>query len=444
MKVKFSKYNYIFEKEGSIYIYNTRSSAKIILNLQEEIDYFKSIKDKVLELDNFNRIYYDNGILVDETVDEYKMAFVSGCQKMYDTSKLNLIIMPTRNCDLSCIYCYEKHEPKYMSEETVIQVINAIKNHYSSTKFQYLNIEWFGGEPLLAIDIVEQITIALRKFCNSNNIIYYASITTNGYSMDKQKFDKLINLGIKNYQITIDGEKEIHDKLRITKEGYGSWDKIFNTFRLMKNSNYDFSCTVRINYDMRVLMNLEKFIDFLNKQLLYDDRFKLLVHSIGDYGDSLDNRLELITQSLHSSTTKIINKMLISKNVNIEKHCAAMYCYGHKCYASRQDSLVIDYDGRLHKCTVLIDDDINNVGVVENNEFKYNLEKLYKWISPPIYEFNRKCKTCKCFPTCFGGSCPISYVKMGDSANTICIDEIDDEVMKDITLEYMDRKKSVK
>lgn len=444
MKLKYSKYNYLFEKKGELYLYNTKTSGKLILTQDDEKKFFYKIKEEGAILDNKTKIYYENGFFVDDYIDEFKSAFSDGCKKMYDKNKLNLIIMPTRDCDLSCIYCYEKHEKKYMTLEKANEIILAIEDYYSKNHFQYLCIEWFGGEPLLCMGLIEQFMIKLKAFCHLNNIVLYSSMTTNAHLLDKVTFDKLIYLGIVNYQITLDGLKETHDKLRITSNGEGTWNRILQSLLLMKDSNHVFTCTIRTNYDLKVLFELQEYIEYINKMILVDRRFKVLIHSIGDYGENLDNRLELINEKLHSSSTKLINEILIKNKVNMEKHSAGMHCYGQKCYASRLDSLVIDYDGTLRKCTVIVDDDINNVGEVVDGKFFFNENKVNLWVIPPIFAFNNKCRNCKCFPICFGGACPISYVKLGDKATCTCLDEIDEEIMKTITIEYMDNKRNEK
>ena len=68
---------------------------------------------------------------------------------------LHLIIMPTEQCNLRCTYCYEDFALSRMAPETVRGLIRLIESR--APDLEMLSLDWFGGEPLLAQDIVEQV-----------------------------------------------------------------------------------------------------------------------------------------------------------------------------------------------------------------------------------------------------------------------------------------------
>lgn len=88
----------------------------------------------------------------------------------------------------------------------------------------YLN--WFGGEPSLCLEALIDFTRNLNHLAQKYNATIIGSITTNGYLIDKEAFLRLINVGIKNVQITIDGAKEAHDSVRHLRGGKGTFDVI--------------------------------------------------------------------------------------------------------------------------------------------------------------------------------------------------------------------------
>ena len=78
-------------------------------------------------------------------------------------SKLYLVIMPTEQCNFRCEYCYETHEKGKMSKKTQDALIRYVqKNIY---RYTGLNVGWFGGEPLEALDVIEYLSQNFMKIC---------------------------------------------------------------------------------------------------------------------------------------------------------------------------------------------------------------------------------------------------------------------------------------
>lgn len=76
---------------------------------------------------------------------------------------------------------------------------------------------WYhSGEPLLAMDIIESMSVRIMEICKKAKRKYISDITTNGYLLSLDVFRKLLDLNVIEYQITIDGPKEIHDAKKAT------------------------------------------------------------------------------------------------------------------------------------------------------------------------------------------------------------------------------------
>ena len=142
--------------------------------------------------------------------------------------QLELTILPTEKCNLDCIYCYEdfkigKMDAKYV--EAIKKLINI-----RAPELEKLTIQWFGGEPLLGYSIIMDIMHHVNELQNLySRIKLISTITTNAYLLSPNKLSELVSLGVNEYQITFDGDKTEHDKLRIRRGDMGgSFDNIWN------------------------------------------------------------------------------------------------------------------------------------------------------------------------------------------------------------------------
>ena len=91
--------------------------------------------------------------------------------------------------------------------------------------------------------------------------------------------------------------------------------------------------------------------------------------------------------------------------------------FGMICYAGKPNSLVIDYDGKIKKCTVILDDEINVVGSVKcNGKYLLNEQNISWWTA---YEKSPECLSCKIHPLCYGKKCPACYKKQNYCDNLI-------------------------
>ena len=101
-----------------------------------------------------------------------------------------------------------------MSRNTIENVISYIKSLKKQST--YLGIAWYGGEPLLALEIIEEITkIAILEFGDD----FSASMVTNGYLLSEDVAKRLETLKIESIQVTIDGPPEMHNRMRKLPNG---------------------------------------------------------------------------------------------------------------------------------------------------------------------------------------------------------------------------------
>ena len=143
---------------------------------------------------------------------------------------LHLIIMPTEQCNFRCTYCYEDFALGRMSPGIVTGLKLLIERR--APTLDLLAIAWFGGEPTLALDIVADVQSHAQALARqSPGLRVGASMTTNGYLLDRHRFQELLNLGVREFQISLDGPGEFHDRRRVKIGGQGTFDRIWENLR---------------------------------------------------------------------------------------------------------------------------------------------------------------------------------------------------------------------
>jgi uncharacterized protein len=141
------------------------------------------------------------------------------------------IIHLTQRCNLGCSYCHSAAIPldkkgRDLSSVNALNIVSFILK--SPSKFISVNFQ--GGEPTLMPHLIDEIMTGLLS---DKNKIITASITTNGTNLTEDVIEVLskYNIGI---SVSLDGPEEIHDSLRINRDGSGSWQQVMNGRKLLQ------------------------------------------------------------------------------------------------------------------------------------------------------------------------------------------------------------------
>lgn len=136
-------------------------------------------------------------------------------------------------CNLNCSYCFAS-QGKYHGERAVMSfevgkraLDYLIEN--SGTR-RNLEVDFFGGEPLMNFDVVKQLVAYARSIEKEKGKNFRFTLTTNGVLVDDDVIE-FANKECHNVVLSLDGRKEIHDRYRVDYAGKGSWEKIVPKFQ---------------------------------------------------------------------------------------------------------------------------------------------------------------------------------------------------------------------
>ena len=137
------------------------------------------------------------------------------------------------DCNLRCKYCFAgtgdyKGHREFMSEEVALKAIDFLIENSGNRKI--LETDFFGGEPLLNFDVVKKTVEYANEKASALGKKFLFTMTTNGVLLKGEIADWL-NENMENVVLSLDGRKEIHDDVRKTINGKGSFDVIIENFK---------------------------------------------------------------------------------------------------------------------------------------------------------------------------------------------------------------------
>jgi len=288
---------------------------------------------------------------------------------------LHLIILPTEECNFKCVYCYETFKFGRMKPN----VVNGIKEFINSriSDLKLLTISWFGGEPLLALDIVEDIMKYVQSLLKENKEVTFVSdMTTNAYCLTIPVFRKLVGFGVCHYQISFDGPKELHNRKRVLANGRGTFDRIWNNLVNLKNTNEHFNVHVSLHLDYENYPHIFMFLREYEAFFKDDPRFKLFFRPLSCLGGANDRSLPVFNNVDAKRNIKMLSDYMQQRKISYKTLDDAISL----CYAAKPNCFVLRASGIINKCTVALENEQNQVGHINvDGSLMINTKTFLRW-----------------------------------------------------------------
>lgn len=420
MEYKLSNFNYYVPDGDGLRLYNSLSGKySLIYILPKNVKFVEAIKNDVNNAMWIGNPIFetlkDCGFIISEQTNEDMLVDLK-YNDVVNSSTLFLIILPTEKCNFNCKYCYEDHKKGRMSDDIQSGIVKFVQKNIKY--YSNLCVSWFGGEPLEELDIIENMSKKFIDICKIARKSYSASITTNGYNLSKDVFEKLLSLSVYNYQITIDGTEAIHNKFRVLLDGNGTHKQIIKNLKdISQIKRNTFMITIRTNFSKESFCHMEDYLELLDELFGDDERFSLSVHQIGNWGG---NTVDSVQDSImeFDSYKEILQRILqLKPKISMDAHLIDLDLSSSLCYATSRNQFVIASDGEIHKCTEDFESDFNHLGFIDKNgDMELDEEKLAKWMG---FHKSIKCKIkCKYYGSCAGYVCP--KIALNNASRTSC------------------------
>jgi len=400
--MKESRYNYYIKNDSIVLMYNSLNDAYLILK-KEAFDFFNENLNNLMQLEELNNKLYitllNNGFIVQADCDEKNIYQNLLFNRKFSSNFFELIINPTLDCNLNCWYCYEEHiRGSIMTPDVIENVVLFVKKQYELLHFKHFSLTFFGGEPLLYEKKVVIPLIQKIKNIISNEVEFQINITTNGTKVSKQLLSEL-SLYKTNFQITFDGDKKVHNSVRLFKNSNkGTYDLILNNLKLICDNLTHYFLNIRINFNAQTLNNAKLILDDLS--FIDKSKFVISLHKVWQENDDKIDYNEVFEFINYAHKKEIIvDYMALGLKTSV-------------CYADNYSQLLVNYDGGVYKCTARDFNKENSIGrLLDNGIVEWNIEKLAKIIN---FNIPKICEECKLLPSC-PGLCSQKAIEQGDN-----------------------------
>src|SRR5205814_1033979 len=132
-------------------------------------------------------------------------------------------LMPTLQCNLACNYCFQKEHPSFtkMSAPTEDATLEWLLRQVDERGLRTLQVHYFGGEPTTRKDYCLRTAQVLSASMKARGGTFRWDMTTNGIQLDVEFARKMHSFGPGAFKVTLDGDKETHDRMRVYRDGRG-------------------------------------------------------------------------------------------------------------------------------------------------------------------------------------------------------------------------------
>ena len=307
------------------------------------------------------------------------------------TSVKDITIQVTEDCNLKCSYCYQHNKTsKVLDIKTGKKFIDLIlesdeksSKYIQSRKCQGVVLNFIGGEPFLEIDTIDILTdYFINKMIELNHpwlFRYRINIGSNGLLYFSEKVQKYIQ---KNHNhlhigITIDGNKELHDKCRLDLNNCGSYDRAIAALKDYCKRYHEYGVSKITISPENIQYLKDSLIDFIDKQ-----KFSCVyANCVFEKGWTL-NHAKILYQEL-----KEIANYLLDKNLQdsvflsiLDQYIGVQYVNTHPSCGGSGDMVALDVNGDIYPCIRYTPSSIGNpnlkfkIGDVERG-FVYDEEQ---------------------------------------------------------------------
>lgn len=396
--MKTSIYNMYFDNGNNTTIYNSLSgkiiniegiTSKEIVDLIEKNNISSNISSKLISY----------GIITQYSETLEKVFCDSVFFSNVYNNKLSITLITTTNCNFRCQYCAQEHVNKVMSNDVYKSIKKFIIKNISN--YSIIKITLFGGEPTLEYDNYSEFLDDINDLCKFYKRKFEGVIISNGYLLNEQLIRRLYSKNITQYQITLDGSQENHDKCRCLVGKKGTFNEVYNNLiNILKSKDLKrLSVAIRINATKELLEDIDNWWN-LYEPFSQDKRFLINLGVVqdrgGEYIKDFDNSLISETDELYYKA-----KARLSHHTFYEDFITKNYFV---CKDISSSSYTFDCDASVRACSnIYIDNIIGHLDELGNIVLNNNLIE-FKAKSNPL------CSGCVVEPLCHGKSCGVKNI----------------------------------
>jgi uncharacterized protein len=358
-----------------------------------------------------------------------------------DTSELNVTLLTTLQCNFACEYCFQGDHGDYnaraekMSTETARQVIAWMTRELDRIRPGKLVLTFFGGEPLLNLPVMYEVAERMWAATTERHVPMFVNIITNGLLLTPAVVDRMAPLGLNGVKITLDGDRDTHNRMRPLRGGQGTFDRIVANIRAVAGR-----CRISIggNFDEASVDSYPALLEFLKQQDFADKLAKVFFKPImraepvapkgviplipvaaaetlnGTCMTSVGSGGGSACDSCHVLDDKLTFLRQETRRLGFPTHDGV---HNGPCHVHKQHAHTIGPDGSLYPCPGFTGQLALSTGHISDRSDSWRetarekFDRLAPW---------KACGDCAFIPVCAGGCVAASHSQLGDMNVPTC------------------------
>lgn len=256
---KYKSTNYIYDTgSGSLHECDDKTADYLAAQEGQNVDITYLTEEDIAQIRADVSGLESAGLLNKEDVKSYPM-------KSHEVKALCIHIC--HDCNLRCRYCFADEgayhsEREFMSEETAKKAIDFLIENSGNRKV--LEVDFFGGEPLMCLKTIKNVVSYAKEKAAERGKKFLFTTTTNALLLDDEAIE-FFNAEMENVVLSLDGRKQVHDAIRKTVNGKGSFDYVIDNIKKFVRSRGNKSYYVRGTFTAKNL-DFSKDVIFLAEQ----------------------------------------------------------------------------------------------------------------------------------------------------------------------------------
>jgi uncharacterized protein len=432
---------------GEVFLMNTFTDAQLIVS-REVVDLLDGLSGAAATgvLTAAQRevltTLSENGFIVENRdVDRQNIQdFFHSVRENQD--QVRLTVLTTLQCNFACGYCfqgdhgdYNKHAAK-MSPETAERVARWAEARLDGLQPESFVLTFFGGEPLLNLPVMYFLAERLWNSCQARGVRMLVNIITNGLLLTPDVVDRMAPYGLNGVKITLDGDRDMHNKMRPLRGGQGTFDKIINNIRLVAGK-----CRISIggNFDEESVDTYPALLDFLREQEFGDKltrvAFKPVIRTPrADLPRTQPASNKFISLTAVGTDKKPLNgtcmtsagggtsicdncnfideKMSFLREETMKRGFATVDgVHMGPCEIHRKHAHTIGPDGAIYACPGFTGDPKMSTGHIDGRQESWQPTAAARFDALAAW---KQCDDCAFIPVCAGGCSVAAHTELGD------------------------------
>jgi uncharacterized protein len=362
-------------------------------------------------------------------------------------SEMRATVLTTLQCNFACDYCYQGDRDDYnkfaskMSLETAQKTGDWIEQRLDEVQPEKFHLTLFGGEPLLNLPVAYYLAERTQAICAERGIKHTVSMITNGLLLTPEVVDRLTPSGLISVKITLDGDRDTHNRLRPLRGRQGTFDRIIDNLRRIAGK---ISIVIGGNFDESSWDSYPALLDFLREQEFADSisriNFKPIVRERQPEAPKGIIPLTVVgtneklggtcmtsagAGSGRSSSTPCDSCHFVDEKMEFlreetRKHGFATIDGVHMgpCEIHRRHAYTIGPDGSLYACPGFTGEATQSTGHIEGQDDIWRQAAAERF--ERLTANKEECGDCSFIPVCGGGCSAAAHMEQNDMHRASC------------------------